>query len=360
MNGLALTLALQYVTGRYDAAGVVTACFLIAAACSAPFVGRWIDQRGPHGVVPILCALYVASMLALFSIPAGSPLIDFAALGGLGGATLPPISTLCRAMWAKSDLTDTEKRAGFSLEGVITEMAFMLGPVLVSASIAVANPRAGLLTAALFCAVGTMGFILSGGTRQWGRVETDVTRDWLGPLRSPKFALVMAISFVQCVGFGFNEMVFIAYSKATDQQALVGGLYFAACLSSAVGTLWFGGYRSARPLRHWVCMFAVYTAAMFSAMALAFTYSAMLALSFFSGAFVGALIAATFTLSAQVVPTRYATEAGTWIASMLLAGIASGFAAAGVFLQHIGSWSGLAVVSGVPLSLVALLSLRLP
>lgn len=359
MNGLALTLGVQHVTGRFDAAGTITAGFLVSAAISAPFVGRWIDQRGPHGIVPFLCFLYTASLLALFWIPAGAPVTAFAMLAALAGASIPPISTLSRAMWAKSEHSDAEKHAGSSLEGVLTEIAFMLGPVLVGLAVAWGDPRAGLLAAAAFCAVGTIGFLASGGTAQWGSVERGVRRDWFGPLGSPAFVLLMAISFTQCMGFGLNEMVFIAYAKATNTEPWVGALYFAACLTSALGTLWFGGLKSQRPRRHWLCAFALYTGATFAAMSLVEHYLALLTLAFFSGAFVGALIASVFTLSATTVATRYATEAGTWISSMLLTGIGAGFALAGLFLEHVSGWQALALVSGAPFLVVALLALKL-
>ncbi len=359
MNGLALTLGAQHVTGRYDAAGFVTACFLIAAASAAPFLGRWVDQNGPQRVVPLLACGYVSAMLALFFIPATTPFWVFSALAACAGACIPPVSTLSRAMWQKSDLSENDKRAGMSIEGVLTELAFMFGPLLVSLALAFGAPRLGTVFCACFCAAGIFGFLRAGGARQWGRVEQKVERHFLGPLQSSGFAPLMCACFCLCAAFGMNEMVLIAFAKSLGTAASVGWLYFALCLTSTLGTLWFGGLKLRWSLAKCLAVFTIYTAFTFAAMAWINSFWVMFAMCLASGSFAGASIAAIFTLSSSLVPTRYATESGTWLGSMLLTGIGAGFALGGLILQN-GSWQSLALASSIPMFAVALFAAALP
>lgn len=359
MNGLALTLGAQHVTGRYDAAGFVTACFLIACASAAPFLGRWVDQKGPQRLVPLMACGYVAAMLALFFIPTTTPFWVFGVLAACAGMCVPPVSTLSRAMWQKSDLSEAEKRAGMSIEGVLTEMAFMFGPLLVSTALALNQPRLGTVFCALFCAVGIFGFLRAGGTNQWGRVEKKVQRHFLGPLHTKGFAALMCACVSLCMAFGMNEMVLIAFAKSLNAPALVGWLYFALCLTSTLGTLWFGGLRLRWSLPTCLAAFTIYTGITFAAMAYLQSFWPMFLLALASGSFAGASIAAIFSMSSSVVPTRYATESGTWLGSMLLVGIGSGFALGGVILERF-DWQTLALVSALPMFAVAVFAQGIP
>jgi MFS family permease len=359
MNGLALTLGAQHVTGRYDAAGFVTACFLIACASAAPFLGRWVDQKGPQRLVPLMACGYVAAMLALFFIPTTTPFWVFGALAACAGMCVPPVSTLSRAMWQKSDLSDSEKRAGVSIEGVLTEMAFMFGPLLVSTALALNQPRLGTVFCALFCAAGIFGFLRAGGTNQWGRVEQKVERHFLGPLQTKGFVPLMCACVSLCMAFGMNEMVLIAFAKSLNAPALVGWLYFALCLTSTIGTLWFGGLKLRWSLPTCLAAFTVYTGITFAAMAYLQSFWPMFLLALASGSFAGASIAAIFSMSSSVVPTRYATESGTWLGSMLLVGIGSGFALGGVILERF-DWQTLALVSALPMFAVAVFAQGIP
>ncbi len=359
MSGLALTLGVQQVTGRFDLAGIVTACFLFANALAAPVVGRHIDQFGPKKLVARLAAGYFFAMVALWLIPAESPFLIFCSLAAMAGLCIPPVSALARASWQKDDLTEHEKRAGMSIEGVLTEMAFMLGPLMVSLVLVFHAPRLGTLLCALFCVIGVTGFLHAGGAARWGRVEQDVARNFLGPLSAKGFLPLMGVCICLCTAFGMNELMLMGFVKFIGNDALVGWLYFALCLTSAVGTLWFGSLKLRWSLAQCLVAFTTYTAVLFAAMAWAQSFAVMFVLALFAGAFAGACIASLFTLSGQFVASRYITEAGTWLGSMLISGIGVGFGLGGLILEQHG-WVTLALVSALPMFAAAAFALALP
>jgi predicted MFS family arabinose efflux permease len=153
--------------------------------------------------------------------------------------------------------------------------------------------------------------------------------------------------------------VLIAFAKSLNAPALVGWLYFALCLTSTLGTLWFGGLRLRWSLPTCLAAFAIYTGITFAAMSYLQSFWPMFLLALASGSFAGAKIAAIFSLSSTLVPTRYATESGTWLGSMLLVGIGTGFAVGGVILERF-DWQTLALVSALPMFAVAVFAQGIP
>jgi predicted MFS family arabinose efflux permease len=140
---------------------------------------------------------------------------------------------------------------------------------------------------------------------------------------------------------------------------LVGWLYFALCFTSTLGTLWFGGLKLRWSLPQCMSVFAIYTATTFAAIAWLQSFWPMFFMALASGTFAGAKIAAIFSLSGTIVPTRYATESGTWLGSMLLTGIGTGFALGGIILERY-DWQTLALVSAIPMFCVALFAQAIP
>ncbi len=355
MNGLALTLATKHVTGSYSSAGLVTGSFLCASALGAPFMGRWIDQRGPEGLVKAYACIHIVALLAIFALPGTASLFWFALLAGVAGLTQTPVTTLMRAMWQKSNLSDEKKRAGLSFDAMILEFAFMLGPLVVSATVALQQPRLGTVLSSVLCAIGTIGFVRSGGTKQWGQVEHKAQRHWLGPMQSKGFIWLVLACFCFAASLAMNEMVLIAFTQSIGHPSWVGWQYFMACISSGVFSLWFGTAKLKLSLVNSLALFAVYTGITMAAMALVTNFWAMLVLALLSGALVGPSIASLFALSGQLVPSRYATEAGTWLGSMILSGLGGGFALAGLVLE-LHTWQTLAWLSAIPVALVLFLS----
>jgi MFS family permease len=351
MNGLALTLGAQQASGRFDIAGLVTACFFVASAIATPLSGRLIDKNGPKKVVPWMTAIYALAMVGFFALPANASAWAYAGFAAVAGATLSSIGGLLRAMWTKSNLSEDDKRAAFSFEGMVTEMVFMFGPLLVSLTLMFGSQRYAVLLCALFCAAGTYGFARAGGLAYWGEVERNVKRHWLGPMRSRKFLWLTICSLFIGIAFGMNELFYIAFSKAVKLENAVGVLYFMTCLSSATGALWFGGYKPNMPLPRLFQGFALSTAIFMGGMAWVSSFYWMMGVAFCAGAFVGALISGVFSRAVQSSQTRYATEAGNWVASALMSGLGLGFALGGVILQH-QSWSALALWSALPMLVV--------
>ena len=84
MNALGLTLLVQAATGSFAQAGWVSGAYMAALALQAPVVGRFIDQRGPRGVMLPLAAGHTLALLVgvgPHALHKGAAAIELIALG---------------------------------------------------------------------------------------------------------------------------------------------------------------------------------------------------------------------------------------------------------------------------------------
>jgi MFS family permease len=358
MNGLALVLTTQQLTGSYASAGLVSGSYLTGCAGAAPLIGRLVDQRGPGFVVPLCAALSGLALLAIALLPF-IPFAGLLALAALAGATQPPVTSLIRAMWQKAPLAEADRRAALSLDATILETTFMFGPVLVGAFMAWGAPRWACAASAVIGTVGVGLFLRAGGVGKWGRVETQVARHPLGPLQSSAFLCLLVACFCLATAFSSNELVFAAFTQAIGIPGAVGWLFFAAGLASGVASLAFGSRSFALSLPRLFIVFALYTAVTFALMALATSLPSMLVLALLSGVGVGPAIATLYTLAGRYSQTRYATEAMTWMISVLLVGLGVGQSLGGIAVATWG-WKWTAVISALPAVVAAAIALGLP
>src|SRR5687767_3479967 len=69
INGLAIVLFLRDQTGSFSVAGAVAGALALGAGVGAPFMGRFVDRRGPRVLLPLAAgnATGILSVLVLGS-----------------------------------------------------------------------------------------------------------------------------------------------------------------------------------------------------------------------------------------------------------------------------------------------------
>ncbi|HEV7477363.1 MAG TPA: MFS transporter, partial [Burkholderiales bacterium] len=162
ITGLAILLLVQAATDSFSKGGAATACYVIGLATVAPALGRLIDRNGPRLA---LLACSIAFPAALLSLVAAVETRSHPALilvsAAAAGVTFPPI-TVCMRTYFKQRLSDDALlAAAYSLESVLIELIFIVGPMLVALFVAAASPAAAVLFAAASGCVGTLLFLRS-------------------------------------------------------------------------------------------------------------------------------------------------------------------------------------------------------
>ena len=345
ITGLAILLLVQGATGSYARGGAATACYVIGLATVAPALGRLIDRMGP---VHTLAACSVAFPAALVSLVAA---VDAQAhpafilgLAAGAGAAFPPI-TVCMRTYFKQRLSDDELlTAAYSLESVLIEMIFIVGPMLVAAFVAAASAASAVIFAAACGSIGTLLFLRSPPLRAW-RIEPRRPGSLFGPLAEPGFLALIGIILCYSTAFGLIEIGLTAYATEIGNAALAGVLLGLMSMGSALGGLAYGSRSWHLPLMR---QFALMLALMGVGLGVLTVPWGPWPFAFWS-IFAGVVMAPALIIQSMLVVrtarAEHTTEAFTWSASALLCGVGIGVALGGGVLEYFRSPAVLAAGS---------------
>ncbi|HEY8589734.1 MAG TPA: MFS transporter [Naasia sp.] len=334
---LAVVLFVEDVKGSFAAAGAVTAAFALSCAVMAPVLGRVIDRRGQTRVLIAGVAVHAAAVVALVPLGlADAPLAALIACAALAG-TAPPVSAVLRPLWpsllgGRGDLL----AVAYSLDAILLEAVFVVGPLLTGLVIAVFSPQAALLVAAGFALAGTLTFAALRPSREW---RGDPTREGslAGPLASPGMRTLTLASLAIGVCFGAMEVSLAAYGTERGAPSLAGVLIAMQAIGSAAGGLLYGAYHERLgPVTRGYLVLVVACPPLIGLLALAPTLGVLMALALLSGLVLAPISAAENLLVSELAPSGTLTEAFTWIITSMVAGVAVGNALSGPIVDSAG------------------------
>ena len=243
MLDLALLFLARHLTGSLAVAGTVTGAFGIGNAVGLPVQGRLMDRRGPARVPAVAGPVCGAALLVLaVGMPRGvaaGPLIVLAFLAGLTlPATTAGTRTLLRELIADPGL----RPAAYAVLGVLFQLGYLVGPVVVSGLLVAVGPRVAVCGAGLLA---TGSGLLFGGAAQ-GVVPTEPRRPGVGEGRPGAGVRTLVVgSLVGGVASGLIGIGVPAVAFARDATALGGVLLSVSAVGTllgglALGALWRG------------------------------------------------------------------------------------------------------------------------
>lgn len=359
MAGLALMLAAQASAGSFASAGLFTGAYVAGLAILAPWIGRYIDRHGPRGVL-FGCALaYPAMLVALVaSMRFGIPASASALIALFAGAAFPPI-TVCMRAFLKQRLgaNDADLSAAYSLESLLIESMFIIGPAAVALFVAFASPEAAVLFAAACAFAGTLLFLTSPALHHW-KIEPRATSSVFGPLAEPGFPALLATIGLYASAFGMVEMGITGYATEWRNPALAGALLALMSIGSAAGAIGYGGRVWRAPLQR---QFASMLFLMGGGIAMLGTISEpwiFAPLSVLAGIVMAPALIIQSMLVAKIARPSHSTEAFTWSSTALLVGVSGGIALAGSILDQAPASTAF-VAAGAAAMLAAALAITL-
>jgi MFS family permease len=360
VTGLAMLILVQSSRGSFGQGGAATACYLAGLAAIAPGLGRLIDRHGPRWIL-LGCALAFPAALALLvaSTAYRAPFWWTLLAAATAGASFPPITVCMRAYLRQRFADDPLLGSAYALESVLIEMIFIVGPLLVALFVAAASPATAVWFAAGCACAGSVLFLRSPALKTW-RIEARSAPSLLGPLGERDFVALIAVVTCFSGAFGLMEIGVTAYAAETGAPALAGVLLGLMSVGSACGGLAYGSRTWNLPL---VSQFALALAVMGAGLvllSLADDPWFFAALCVAGGVVMAPALIMQSMLVAKTARPEYSTEAFTWSASALLAGIGLGLAAGGALLETYRSSAPLAASGATALlaALVARLVLR--
>jgi MFS family permease len=331
VTGLALLLFVQSTLGSFAQGGAAAAFYMAGLAIMAPILGRVIDRRGPRSVLAATAVLFPAALLSLvWAVEhVGSAAIVLAA--GVG-ATFPPITVCMRTYFRQRLANELLLATAYSLESVLIELIFILGPLAVALFVALATPAMAVYFAAGCGSIGALLFFRSAAVRAW-RIEQRSMARLLGPLGERGFIPLIAVVLCFAAAFGFLEIGATAYATEQGSAALAGLLLGLMSVGSAFGGLAYGSRSWRLPLGMQFSLLMALVGIGLTLLSLASDPAVFAAIGFAAGIVMAPVLIVQSMLVAKSVRPEHTAEAFTWSASALLAGVGLGLAGGGLLLE---------------------------
>ncbi|MDR7087057.1 MFS family permease [Aeromicrobium panaciterrae] len=353
MVGLGLVLVVSDRTGSYGHAGSVAAAYVLASAALGPTQGRLTDKLGQAPVLLVVGALYAVGIsLTLVAIDRDweTPWVHVCA--ALAGAVMPQTGSMVRARWTHVVTDRTQLNTAFSIEAILDEVVFLVGPVVVTFLTIQVSDFSGLVVAAVAAAIGSWALAAQRATAPAASEHTSTTRAHLS------WFLLGRVVFASVglgVLFGSAEVIVVAFATEEGQRGASGVVLAIWAAGSLIAGLLVGALpRSRDPLKRWRT----------SLLALSLLFVPLLFVSglvwlavgmFLTGFMISpTLIASASLVELYVAPSRL-TEALTWGTTGLMVGVAPGAAIAGWVVDNHDASAAFMVplVAGLAGSIVA-------
>lgn len=351
MTTLSLVWMVHDARGSFAIAGVVTGCFAFAEAVVGPQVARLVDAFGQSRIVPLQSLLHAAIVVLLcISAYSDMPSLVLCVAAIAAGATIPQFGALSATRWAYilRDEPKTNLTAAFSLESIANSLAFMAGPVLVSALGAQGLSLAAQLGAA--CCILFAGVLLS-MLRQTDPGSASLSKNTVNnPVNARKrfpIAIIAIIAMNLSIGifFGSNQVAVTGFTISVGSPELAPVVFLCASLAGLTGAMVYGRIASAQPAH--VRLVRVSLALSLTSLALPFVPSVaiLIPVIVLCELFVPPTLVNLNVLMESHASRRKLTQAFTWANSASAAGAAIASASAGALVDYQGPSGGFFVLA---------------
>lgn len=335
MAVLSILLFVQQSQQSFARAGAASALYVIGVGVAAPFVGRLIDRWGPGRLLRLSAVAYPMALgLLVYAVQSGASDLILGAAAFCAGAVVPPIPTTIRALLRRLLREPEHLQTAYSLDSVLMEMVFILGPGVVSIFTALVWPAGAVMCTAALGLIGAWVFSSASAVKAWLPESGGPRPSRLDVLTTPGLPSVLAVTVFFSLGFGLFEVSVTAIASRAGSPAAAGIILALASLGSAVGALVYGS-------RSWSWSVAAQYRAALAAMAVGLLALAPIdhlvafgLVSILAGVPMSTVLASQAVLIAGIAPRASLAECFTWSSTSLLVGVSAGIAMGGMMLEY--------------------------
>jgi MFS family permease len=339
---LSTILLVKASTGSFAAAGLVLACYSLAAAGSLPVQGRVIDRIGQTRVIVIVTLVNALAFASLIPLAAGdAPLVAMAVAGTIAGLATPPLGASMRSLWGGLVPDRDLRQAAFAIDAVAVDAAFILGPSMAAGVIAAASPSASLAMCVALTLIGSAVFAASSASRGWRGAPAHERGS--SPLRSSGVLVLMGAALGVGTAVGATEIAITAFASEHAAAELGGTLVATQAAGSVLGGLWFGARRWRRSEGERLPAAALVFAICLVPVVAVPSVAAAFPLMAISGLALAPTISVIYLLLDPLAPRGTDVEATGWVLMAIVSGAAIGNGAAGIAVTEASPHAGLAV-----------------
>ena len=351
-------------------AGTVSSTIALATFLISPRVSKLVDERGQHAVVPkaaVVTLVGLALMLATVSL--GGPIALCYVAAVLMGF-IPNAQALTRARWTYLVRTGRlgedapTLKTVFSYEGIIDDVAFMVGPAASIALAAALFPAAGMLAGGVCFAMGVVVLTLSR--------STEPTVGSVGAGEPPKHRrsiiatssvvrVLFALMFFLGAFYGVFDTATVSLAEDVGNPSAASViLIVAACVSIASGFL-FGMIRLTIPQYAQLAAVSLLVGCAYGTMVFIGSIESLFVVSTVAAMFYAPFFITANATCERMVPGDRLTEAITWMNSGSICGLAFGPTLGGALIDQLGTTAsfGFGAVLAVMVPVIAFACLPL-
>ncbi len=321
MVGIGILMYVEAERGSYTIAGAVSGSISIAGAIGGPVSSRLVDKLGQHRVLPFQIALIlVCSTALIILIPSDvpAPYLFIFSIGS--GLAYPSIGALVRSRWTALLSSGPILLTAFSIESMIDELIFIVGPTIAAFSSVKLHPAAPQILAMIFLSTG--GLWLASMRSSEPPINLNQAKHGKPVIFQNGLIYMWGVHVAIGLFFGAVETTIIAFTKLAGQP-VYGGIVMALwAFGSLVGGFVYGGLHLKSPLHKQLIVVSLLLVPATAAMIFVDGISALALLAVAAGIGISPLLIASAGITQRRSPDGRTTEA---IASMY-AGISLGFA----------------------------------
>lgn len=337
MTSLGIVVLVSARTGSYRLAGSVAGAYLVGSALFAVLQGRLTDRLGQGLVLPWAVTAYTVALGALmWAVDTGWPSPWPQLLAALGGASFPQIGSCVRARWSHNLRDKVQLQTAFALEGVLDELVFVVGPILVTFLATAVDPAAGLTTAV---AAGLVGSLALAAQRSTAPPAHRHAHRGASPAHMPWGVLVPLTATAVGLGvvFGGSEVATVAFADELGRKAASGPLLALLALGSMLAGFATGlvRWRWSNPVRVRAGMTTL--ALLLVPLPFVDGLATMGVFLFLAGFAVAPTLIAAVAWIEETVPAGRLTEGISVVTTGLYVGLAPGAALVGAVVDRSGA-----------------------
>ena len=368
-----LTLAGASAFEASSVASLIAICMFVVT----PRVSKRIDEKGQSKVIPKATAIAVAGLALMFatthfSLPfwlnyLAAPLVSF----------LPNAPALVRTRWAfligsgRLGHDAPPLKTAYAYEGVLEDIAFMVGPAAVVALSATIAPIAGMLVGTVLYCIGAALLISSKNTEPYpgwkhlgerrGSSEPSPEPSTRSVLRtSPVVRVLFAAMILFGAVYGSLDTAAISYCESIDFAILASIMFASESAFSVVMSFAFGMLGFSSPMRRQFVVFLVLFGCLYALFPLVHSPASLLVITCVAALSYAPMYITTNLTCERAVPSENLTEAISWLSSGQSIGMVIGPISAGAVIDAWGPLAGFNLVACYAVALIVLALICIP
>ena len=331
--GLVLLLSIR--TGHYSFAGLLSGTYVVANGVGTPILGRLVDRYGQHRVLIPASAGHIAAAIALgLLVGANAPDAALLAPAVVLGFCYLSVGSLTRARWSFVLAGRPELTTGYSVESVLDEVIFSVGPLIATLVATQIDPLGVLVVGSALVGVGAVWL------RQQRSTEPPAhptgTARHPSALRYPGLPLLIVAGAAMGGVFASAEVTAIAFCGQRGATAWSGLVLAAFATGSAVSGFFYGSRHWRPPVLDRFRVQALVFGLLPWLFLLATNIPVLAAIIFVVGLGIAPTLITAFTLIQQIVPAAALTESMGWFST----GIAVGYGITSAVVGRIADTHG--------------------